>query len=77
MAKFRIDERPNFRPLTANSQVWIERIEIKDDGEIYYTEDYRQVSLVKLLKLLSLKQRINQCSPTQSKILLANSPQSN
>lgn len=61
MARFRLDERPNLRNLTRDSQVWLERIEIvadpeDDDYPIFYTEDYRQVGLVKLLRFCARKQ---------------------
>lgn len=53
MPKYRLDEYRFLRgKLTRNRQIWLEEIKIEDDGEIYYTENYVQINLVKLLKYL-------------------------
>ena len=59
--RYRLDERVRLRSLSKNSHIWLERIEFvededDDDYPIFYTEDYRQVSLVKLLKFCYSKQ---------------------
>lgn len=53
MPRYRLDESRFLRgTLTRNMQVWIEEIEHQENGLVFYTEKYRQVSLIKLLKLL-------------------------
>jgi hypothetical protein len=53
MPRYRLDEYRFLRgKLTRNLQVWIEEIEFQEDGSKFFTEKYRQVSLIKLLKLL-------------------------
>ncbi len=54
MPTYRLDEPRFLRgKLSRNMQVWLEEIKIQPDGEIYYTENYVQISLVKLLKYLN------------------------
>lgn len=51
---YRLDEPRFLRgKLTRNRQIWLEKIKIQDDGEIFYTELYVQVPLIKLLKHLN------------------------
>ena len=49
--------------------VWLEEIQFEEDGEIYYTEHYVQISLVKLLKYLKryplIKSMENTLSPAE------------
>jgi arsenate reductase-like glutaredoxin family protein len=53
MPKYRLDEYRFLRgTLTRNMQIWLEEIKIQPDGEIYYTENYVQTDLIKLLKKL-------------------------
>jgi hypothetical protein len=53
MTKYRLDESRFLRgKLSRNMQVWLEEIKIQPDGQIFYTENYRQVSLIKLMKKL-------------------------
>jgi hypothetical protein len=53
MPKYRLDEYRFLRgKLTRNMPVWLEEIKIQPDGEIYYTENYVQICLIKLLKYL-------------------------
>lgn len=53
MPRYRLDELRFLRgKLTRNRQIWLEEIKIQDDGEIYYTENYVQIKLIKLLNYL-------------------------
>jgi hypothetical protein len=53
MPRYRLDEYRFLRgKLTRNMQVWLEEFKIEDDGTVYYTENYVQISLIKLLKYL-------------------------
>ncbi|WP_434686886.1 hypothetical protein [Pseudanabaena minima] len=53
MPRYRLDEQRFLRgKLTRNMPVLLEEIQIEEDGEIYFTENYVQISLVKLLKYL-------------------------
>ena len=54
MPKYRLDESGFLRSnLTRKRQVWLEEIKIQPDGEIYYTENYVQIKLIKLLRYLN------------------------
>lgn len=71
MPRYRLDE-PHFLrgKLTRNMPVWLEEIQFEEDGEIYYTEHYVQISLVKLLKYLkrynpNIKPMENTLSPAE------------
>jgi hypothetical protein len=53
MAKYRLDSSRFLRgKLSRNKPIWLEEIEPQTNGLVFFTEKYRQVSLVKLLKLL-------------------------
>jgi hypothetical protein len=71
MPRYRLDEYRFLRgKLTRNTPVWLEEIQFEEDGEIYYTEHYVQISLVKLLKHLkrynpNIKPMENTLSPAE------------
>ena len=51
---YRLDEHRIFSNcLTRNKQIWLEKVKIQPDGEIFYSELYVQVPLIKLLKYLN------------------------
>lgn len=53
MPRYRLDERLHLSPrISRRRKIWLEEIQFEEDGEIYYTENYVQISLVKLLKYL-------------------------
>jgi hypothetical protein len=53
MPKYRLDESRFLRGgLSRNMQVWLDEIRVQPDGQKFYTENYRQVSLIKLMKKL-------------------------
>lgn len=53
MPRYRLDSSRFLRgKLSLNKPVWLEEIEFQEDGSKLFTEKYRQVSLIKLLKFL-------------------------
>jgi uncharacterized protein (UPF0128 family) len=53
MPRYRLDDPRFLRgKLHRNRQIWLEEIKFEDNGEIYYTENYVQIKLIKLLKHL-------------------------
>lgn len=53
MPKYRLDSSRFLRgKLSRNKPIWLEEIEPQANGLILFTERYRQVSLIKLLKLI-------------------------
>jgi hypothetical protein len=70
MPRYRLDERLNLsQGVSRRRKIWLEEIEIEEDGEIYYTENYVQINLVKLLKYLKryplIKPMENTLSPAE------------
>jgi hypothetical protein len=70
MPKYRLDEPLHLsQGISRRRTVWLEEIEIEEDGEIYYTEHYVRIDLVKLLKYLKryplIKPMENTLSPAE------------
>ena len=70
MPRYRLDEPLHLsQGISRHRTIWLEEIEIAEDGEIYYTENYVQINLVKLLKYLKryplIKPMENTLSPAQ------------
>ena len=70
MPRYRLDEPLHLsQGISRRRTIWLEEIEIEEDGEIYYTEHYVQINLVKLLKYLKrhplIKPMENNLSPSE------------
>lgn len=53
MPRYRLDQRLHLsQGISRRRAIWLEEIKFDEDGEIYYTENYVQISLIKLLKYL-------------------------
>jgi hypothetical protein len=70
MLRYRLDEHLHLsQGISRRRTIWLEEIEIAEDGEIYYTEHYVQINLVKLLKYLKryplIKPMENNLSPSE------------
>jgi hypothetical protein len=51
MSQYLLDTRGILSPLTRNKQIWLERV-IAIENEVYFTEEYRTIGVVSLLKMI-------------------------